>query len=359
MTSTPRPIHTLHKPLRETPDESEPSHSYEETSFLAQKEDDVEDEFHRRFLASSSSSSNNNYNNNNTRLSDGGNNNSSFGSNSAMSSRGSNSNWNNNMDINPVRGRGPFWRTELTPQWQPRGSFTTPNDGTSADNINNNNKNNNKYGADHTTSRAVSITSRTNSSSQNHTASSSSSSSSTTRKGGGVMGRLIGRNSGGSASANGSANDGTVSSGGFPKRNTIPKRERKTSGGLLGAALQLHSQGNMKSVHSETSNRASGVEGRDEVRLLSVVEEYPLIFTYPPILYPPSSSCRGKTHSRLSFLFVSPLLFFITHSPSIVERVWHTRALLIIIILLRTECLPACRKIHHLVLMIPKEVRRI
>jgi hypothetical protein len=46
--SRARPIHQLHRPLRDTPDEAEPSYSYEQESFLAQKEDDVEDAFFQK-----------------------------------------------------------------------------------------------------------------------------------------------------------------------------------------------------------------------------------------------------------------------------------------------------------------------
>ena len=53
--SKPRPIHTtIHsRDLRLAPDESEPSYSYEQESFLPREEDDVEDEFHRRLAGSS------------------------------------------------------------------------------------------------------------------------------------------------------------------------------------------------------------------------------------------------------------------------------------------------------------------
>jgi hypothetical protein len=50
--SRPRPIHNPHREIRSTPDEAEPSFSYEQESFLAvannREGDDVEDEFHRR-----------------------------------------------------------------------------------------------------------------------------------------------------------------------------------------------------------------------------------------------------------------------------------------------------------------------
>jgi hypothetical protein len=51
--SKPRPVHTIHRDLRVTPDENEPSFSYEQESFMVQAEDDVEDEFHRRLASNS------------------------------------------------------------------------------------------------------------------------------------------------------------------------------------------------------------------------------------------------------------------------------------------------------------------
>ena len=51
MASRPRPIH-FPRALRSTPDEAEPSFSYEQESFLGGKEDLVEDEFHRRLAGS-------------------------------------------------------------------------------------------------------------------------------------------------------------------------------------------------------------------------------------------------------------------------------------------------------------------
>eukprot|EP00934_Nitzschia_sp_Nitz4_P003673 Nitzschia sp. Nitz4//scaffold115_size69933//47363//53133//NITZ4_006008-RA/size69933-snap-gene-0.86-mRNA-1//-1//CDS//3329533517//3663//frame0 len=50
--SKPRPIHTLPRDLRETPDEAEPSYSYEDHAFLSSSLDNVEDEFHRRLAGS-------------------------------------------------------------------------------------------------------------------------------------------------------------------------------------------------------------------------------------------------------------------------------------------------------------------
>ena len=63
--SKPKPIHTTHRPLRETPDEAEPSFSYEQESFLAQSVDDLEDEFDRRLHISNRRASGGNGNNNN------------------------------------------------------------------------------------------------------------------------------------------------------------------------------------------------------------------------------------------------------------------------------------------------------
>lgn len=53
MSSKSRPIHNLHRPLVSTPDEAEPSYSYEQESFLGGREEDVEDDFYRRLGAGS------------------------------------------------------------------------------------------------------------------------------------------------------------------------------------------------------------------------------------------------------------------------------------------------------------------
>lgn len=51
--SKPRPIHNINRELRSQPDDAEPSFSYEQESFLmGAKEEDVEDEFHRRLQSS-------------------------------------------------------------------------------------------------------------------------------------------------------------------------------------------------------------------------------------------------------------------------------------------------------------------
>jgi len=52
--SKPRPIH---REIRSIPDDAEPSFSYEQESFMAAREDDVEDEFHRRLAGNRRESS--------------------------------------------------------------------------------------------------------------------------------------------------------------------------------------------------------------------------------------------------------------------------------------------------------------
>lgn len=231
MPTQPRPIHSSHNQIRDTPDETEPSYSYEETSFLAQKEDDVEDEFHRRFLAST------NHHPYNSRLSGGSANSLPGGGNSggvngtaANSTRGSSG----SMDVNPAAGRSSFWRTEATPQWQARGTSNTSGG------------NGDKRGG----SKGAAVASM-------QPATNNTKPSQKSRKVGGVMGRLIG---GGRNTSSGAP------AGGFPKKDSLPKRERKTSGGLLGAAMQLHSQGN-KNAANDTNRRNSNEESQ-EVSLL-------------------------------------------------------------------------------------------
>lgn len=51
--SKPRPIHLIPRAIQAVPDEAEPSFSYEQESFLSTKEEDAEDEFHRRLAAGS------------------------------------------------------------------------------------------------------------------------------------------------------------------------------------------------------------------------------------------------------------------------------------------------------------------
>jgi len=46
--SNPRPIHNLNRDLRQSPDDAEPSFSYEDSAFLLRGEEHVEAEFHRR-----------------------------------------------------------------------------------------------------------------------------------------------------------------------------------------------------------------------------------------------------------------------------------------------------------------------
>lgn len=48
MTSKPRPIHQPPREIRSTPDDTEPSYSYEQESFLPKSEDEIEDQFFRR-----------------------------------------------------------------------------------------------------------------------------------------------------------------------------------------------------------------------------------------------------------------------------------------------------------------------
>lgn len=45
MTSKPRPIHQPHREIRSTPDDTEPSFSYEQESFLPKSEEEIEDAF--------------------------------------------------------------------------------------------------------------------------------------------------------------------------------------------------------------------------------------------------------------------------------------------------------------------------
>lgn len=77
--SKPRPIHSAPRLLRETPDEAEPSYSYEAETFLGREEDDVEDEFHRRLASNSRAREGNN-------ATTGG-------------------------------ASGSFWRTDMAPNW--------------------------------------------------------------------------------------------------------------------------------------------------------------------------------------------------------------------------------------------------
>ena len=51
--SGPRPIHQPHREIRSQPDDAEPSFSYEKESYLSGgREEDVEDDFHRRVSTS-------------------------------------------------------------------------------------------------------------------------------------------------------------------------------------------------------------------------------------------------------------------------------------------------------------------
>ncbi|KAL3924001.1 MAG: hypothetical protein SGILL_001313 [Bacillariaceae sp.] len=218
MPTKPRPIHTLHKRLRETPDESEPSYSYEETSFLAEREDDVEDEFHRRFLASTSR------------------NNGGGGGGGVRNNNSNNTAENGSTPSAPSAGRSSFWRTESTPQWQARGTTTGSN------------STGNSAGNNIAARSASGGSSESNNSNKNKNNINNSKKAKDTKRKGGMMGRLIG-----SRGKSGGGNSGSGSS--MFSRDNIPKRERKTSGGLLGAALQLHSQGSARNagVESEQS----------------------------------------------------------------------------------------------------------
>jgi hypothetical protein len=86
--SKPRPIHTLTREIREIPDQSEPSYSYEDDAFGGDLVVDKEDEFHRRMAVT-----------NPKRDSAGG-----GGTGSGSSVGGSN-----------VAGSGNFWRTDIAP----------------------------------------------------------------------------------------------------------------------------------------------------------------------------------------------------------------------------------------------------
>ncbi|KAG7343390.1 Miro domain containing protein [Nitzschia inconspicua] len=239
----PRPIHSSHDQLRDTPDESEPSYSYEETSFLAQKEDDVEDEFHRRFMLSSTTNSSSNNNNSyfSGRLG-GGSTNSNIGL--GVATRGSTGSV-DAYNSQSATGRSSFWRTEATPQWQSRGGTTSSSSSS--------------IGAKKRSSGPEVVLSSTSATTDNNKRGPQKQ---TRKGGGGVMGRLVG--SGRNISSGFAATSAAAAAGGgFPARDTgFPKRERKTSGGLLGAALQLHSQG--KESFSDKSITRNGSGGSEE-----------------------------------------------------------------------------------------------
>ncbi|KAL3919438.1 MAG: hypothetical protein SGILL_003752 [Bacillariaceae sp.] len=198
MPTKPRPIHSLHKRLRDAPDESEPSYSYEETSFLAEREDAAEDEFHRRFAAGTSRGSG--------------------GSNGASA---------------PATGRSSFWRTEASPQFQARGTTSTPSNTVAT------------VGLKTSGSSGDRLNSKRGSLRNSGGSSGSLSSTGKSRSRGGMMGRLMGsgrKNKNATFAADGQ------------------KRERKTSGGLLGAALQLHSQGSRNSSRGSGRNQSAASE---------------------------------------------------------------------------------------------------
>lgn len=107
--SKPRPIHSIHRDIRITPDEAEPSYSYEQELTLGRDQvDDVEDEFHRRLAGSSSSN--------------------------RRDSHGSSSNAAASVASGSVLGAGSFWRTD-TPGWQQGPSFSSMNMKASTDTV--------------------------------------------------------------------------------------------------------------------------------------------------------------------------------------------------------------------------------
>ena len=101
-TSKPRPIHTLSREIRETPDQSEPSYSYEDKAYIGDLGDDVEDEFHRRL----------NLSNHNKQRDSGGGGGISGGAggigSSSFTTPGGGS-------ISGASGGSSFWRTDITP----------------------------------------------------------------------------------------------------------------------------------------------------------------------------------------------------------------------------------------------------
>ena len=108
--SKPRPIHSAHRDIRSSPDEAEPSYSYEQELTLGRDQvDDVEDEFHRRLAGNSSS--------NNRRDSHGSSNSVIGGTSSGL-----------------MAGAGSFWRTDA-PGWQQGPSFSSMNMKPSTDTV--------------------------------------------------------------------------------------------------------------------------------------------------------------------------------------------------------------------------------
>jgi Leucine rich repeat len=106
--SKPRPIHSVHREIRNQPDPAEPSFSYERESFLAatlDREEQVADDFHRKLAGSYRRSDSNSNSNNNS--------NSNSNSNSIGRNQSNvNSNNNNNNSILGVIGSGPgsIWK---------------------------------------------------------------------------------------------------------------------------------------------------------------------------------------------------------------------------------------------------------
>ena len=98
--SKPRPIHTLSREIRETPDQSEPSYSYEDKAFIGDLGDDVEDEFHRRLSLS-------NHNKQRDSGGGGGIGGGGIGSSSFIPAGGG--------SIASTSGGSSFWRTDSAP----------------------------------------------------------------------------------------------------------------------------------------------------------------------------------------------------------------------------------------------------
>lgn len=258
--SKPRPIHTLHKSLRERPDESEPSYSYEETSFLAQREDDVEDEFHRRVAAASG----------------GG------GGRLGLGSRGGGGSGSGpGIAQTPPQppggtvtgstggGGGSFWRTDASLQWRPtsggmlRGVSTGSSGGggggggKTVNSNSNSNSNNNKKATNSPGEKSWSAPDVTLPQPES------------VRRPNSLLGaRNVGGGGGGGGGKKGygtkidaaaaKVDDGNRSkTRDFQHLTMPPQRERKTSGGLLGAALQLHSMGGTHG-RAETAPSSAG-----------------------------------------------------------------------------------------------------
>jgi hypothetical protein len=215
--SKPRPIHTLHKPLRESPDESEPSFSDEEKSYRAQKEEDAADEFHRRFAGT------------------GAMNRGEDGATTPSSGTGGGGS-----------GGSSFWRTDATPNWRPTGGVarSTSAGSSQGGSYPSTNSSNNKGG-------------------KRDGGGKSSSASKVVSQPAGLWTPSMGKSVGRAAAAGGQKDfltkvNGVAADNGSKKHDfhqmMQPRRERKTSGGLLGAALQLH-------THAQGNNSGGGKAG--------------------------------------------------------------------------------------------------